>query len=384
MSFDFNLYSTPLLFGFVQGWIYALLFWNRAWRNGRLSDGLFGALLIAFSFEIWEYMLGFAGIEVLWTELDFFPRTFSLLIPALVWFYLRSQFNTQFVLEWRHWIHGLPYLAYLFYHLLVFSQGPGFVQWWKETVHFPYGVEHFQAVLILGLTLFYFYQAYLLYRQYQSWTPNQFSNLELWNFHWFRNFLVAYLLSGAVGWSMTLIDMWLNLDFWHDWWDELFNAGLIYYLSIAGYAQTQPRQLEFDPKPPQPENIEKPKAERLSENELQHWQNLLQKLMEQEKLYLDPELNLSDLARRLGTNASVLSNCINRAFGQNFNDLVNTYRVEAVKKLLADPSVAHLSLLGIGLEAGFNSKATFNRAFKKFTGLSPREFVVQMKEEGTD
>lgn len=173
MSFHFNLYSTPLLFGFLQGWIYALLFWNRAWRGGRLSDGIFGALLIAFTFEIWEYMLGFAGIEVLWKELDFFPRTFSLLIPALVWFYLKSQFNRHFELEWRHWVHGLPYFIYLFYHLLVFSGGPEFVNWWKEHFHFPYGVEHFEAILIVGLTLFYFYHAYQLYRQYQSWTPTQ-------------------------------------------------------------------------------------------------------------------------------------------------------------------------------------------------------------------
>lgn len=377
MSFQFNLYSTPLLFGFVQGWIYALLFWNRALRNRRLSDGIFGVLLMAFTFEIWEYMLGFAGIEVLWKELDFFPRTFSLLIPALVWLYLKSQFNTHFLLEWKHLIHGVPYLLYLLYHVFVFSQGPNFVQWWKENFHLPFGVEYLEALLIVSLTLFYFFRASRLYQQYQNWTPTQFSNLEQWNFHWFRNFLIAYILSGTIGWSVTLIDIWFNLDFWHDWWDELFNAGLIYYLSITGYAQTQPRQLEFDPKPLSSEQTDKPKVERLNEKELHHWQKLLRQVMEHEKLYLEPELNLNDLARRLGTNASVLSNCINRAFDQNFNDFVNAYRVEAVKKLLSDPKAAHLSLLGIGLESGFNSKATFNRAFKKLTGLSPREFVVK-------
>ncbi|MCU0348885.1 MAG: helix-turn-helix transcriptional regulator, partial [Saprospiraceae bacterium] len=97
--------------------------------------------------------------------------------------------------------------------------------------------------------------------------------------------------------------------------------------------------------------------------------------MTDERLYLEPELTLSDLARRLQTNASVLSAVVNRAFGKNFNDFVNEYRVEAVKRLLEDPKASHLSLLGIGLECGFNSKSTFNRAFRKVTGVAPSEWA---------
>jgi hypothetical protein len=81
MQFDFNLYSTPLLFGFAQAWIYALLFWLRGWRNERLSDWLLGCLLVVMGFEIWEYILGFGGIDLLWNKLEFFPRNFSLLLP---------------------------------------------------------------------------------------------------------------------------------------------------------------------------------------------------------------------------------------------------------------------------------------------------------------
>jgi AraC-like DNA-binding protein len=70
----------------------------------------------------------------------------------------------------------------------------------------------------------------------------------------------------------------------------------------------------------------------------------------------------------------VLSAAINQAYGKNFNDFVNTYRVEAVKKMLNDESVQHLSLLGIAYECGFNSKSTFNRAFKKATGVAPSAY----------
>lgn len=162
--------------------------------------------------------------------------------------------------------------------------------------------------------------------------------------------------------------------------DELFNAALIYYLCISGYAQTQPRRLHFQPAKAAEEATKQapilPKApkeqtEKITDEELAHWRSQIEKLMADEKPWLDPELSLPDLAQRLQTNASVLSAVVNRAFGKNFNDFVNEYRVEAVKKLLNDPSAGHLSLLGIGLDCGFNSKSTFNRAFRKATGVAP-------------
>lgn len=97
--------------------------------------------------------------------------------------------------------------------------------------------------------------------------------------------------------------------------------------------------------------------------------------MAEEKLYLNPDLSLPDLAKHLQTNASVLSAVINTAYGKNFNDFINTYRVEAVKTMLKSPEAQLYSLLGIGLECGFNSKSTFNRAFKKATGKSPGEYT---------
>ncbi|MCU0349124.1 MAG: AraC family transcriptional regulator [Saprospiraceae bacterium] len=312
MQFNFNLYSTPLLFGFVQAWIYAVLFWLRGWRNERLSDWLLGCLLVVMSFEIWEYMLGFAGVEILWKELEFFPRNFSLLLPPLVWFYLRSQFNADFKFQRKDLVHALPFLLYFVYHVVVFSMGSEFVERWKQNVHYNYGIENIQALLTVGVQILYFFWSYKLYQQYRTWSPSEFSNVEAVSFKWFRNFLVAFIASSVIGWGMTLIDISLDLDFWHDWWDELFNAGLIYYLCIAGYAQTQPRRLHFEPTAlaselPAEDVPILPKAEKLPDEDLQNWKAQIEHLMTDERLYLEPELTLSDLARRLQTNASVLS-----------------------------------------------------------------------------
>ncbi|MBI1225959.1 MAG: helix-turn-helix domain-containing protein [Bacteroidetes bacterium] len=384
MAFDFNQYSTPLLFAFVQAWIYAGLFWWRGWRNERLSDWLLGCLLVALAFEIWEYMLGFAGIEILWNELEFFPRNFGLLLPALAWFYLRSQFDYGFRFRRKDLWHATPFLLIAGYHLLVFAQGPDFVANWKETIHERYGIEFVELGLKFVLNVVYFVKAYRLYQRYRQWAPNEFSNVEEVSFRWFRNFLLAFMAAYIISWGMLLFDLWLDLDFWHDWWDELFNAALIYYLCIAGYAQTQPRKLHFSPaKTNAPPIAPTPKTDKLADEDLEKWRTSLEKIMTEERLYLEPDLTLSDLARRLDTNPSVLSAVVNRIFEKNFNDFVNEYRVEAVKRLLNDPAVSHLSLLGIGLECGFNSKSTFNRAFRKATGMAPGEWTNQAIDSKT-
>jgi AraC-like DNA-binding protein len=105
------------------------------------------------------------------------------------------------------------------------------------------------------------------------------------------------------------------------------------------------------------------------------FKNQLLDLMQSMSPYLDPELTLPDLAEKIGLPAPQVSQIINQQLGKNFNDFVNSYRVEAVKSMLAEGRQAQLSLLGIAYECGFNSKATFNRAFKKHTGFAPGEWM---------
>jgi YesN/AraC family two-component response regulator len=164
-----------------------------------------------------------------------------------------------------------------------------------------------------------------------------------------------------------------DLDFKQDWWDNLVRVALIYYVSITGYAQVQPNTgLVFKEEEHKVENIQK---EKFNEGELDTWKTKILKLMQDEKLYLQPELNLSDIANRLKTNISVLSGVVNNAFGKNFNDFVNEYRVKEFQERIQLPENKNITLLGIAFDCGFNSKATFNRSFKKFTGKAPKEFL---------
>ena len=90
-------------------------------------------------------------------------------------------------------------------------------------------------------------------------------------------------------------------------------------------------------------------------------------------LWSDPEITLATLSRQLGTNTSHLSRALNEGLGQNFNEFINRLRVEAVSRQLAEPTEAR-DLLDLAFAAGFSSKASFNRCFKLYTGLTPTEF----------
>ncbi len=102
--------------------------------------------------------------------------------------------------------------------------------------------------------------------------------------------------------------------------------------------------------------------------------NSLKILMIEKKPFTDSSLTLNKLAEMLGVTPHNLSEVINTKLQQNFFDFINQYRVDQVKKNLLEYSKEHYTLLGLAMEAGFNSKSSFNSIFKKNTGVTPTEF----------
>ncbi len=100
-------------------------------------------------------------------------------------------------------------------------------------------------------------------------------------------------------------------------------------------------------------------------------------LMQVEKPFKDPELNLETLADRMGVSGNTLSQVINSLEQRNFYDYINGFRVKEFQRIALLPENSKFTLLSLAFEAGFNSKTTFNRNFKKATGLSPGEFCRQ-------
>jgi AraC-like DNA-binding protein len=96
--------------------------------------------------------------------------------------------------------------------------------------------------------------------------------------------------------------------------------------------------------------------------------------MIEKKPFLDCNLSLTELAESLGIFNHYLTQVLNDELNQNFYDFINSYRIEEFKKLLLDKKYNRYTLYAIALEAGFNSKSTFNRIFKNFTGLTPSQY----------
>jgi AraC-like DNA-binding protein len=87
---------------------------------------------------------------------------------------------------------------------------------------------------------------------------------------------------------------------------------------------------------------------------------------------------LKQLAEKINCQPHHLSQVINQLFGKNFYDFINTFRVEEVKERIKDENYRHLTLLAIAFDCGFNSKATFNSVFKKFSGISPSVYKKEL------
>jgi AraC-like DNA-binding protein len=163
-------------------------------------------------------------------------------------------------------------------------------------------------------------------------------------------------------------------------------VGFPIFVYILGYWGTSQRLIysanlatsddETRPAQPSPEKL-KYSTTALSDKESEQKLEVIKAYMLEKKPYLQGELSIQDLSGMVNIPVNTLSQIINSKLNQNFFEFVNHYRVEEFKREVLNPANQHLSMLGIALECGFNSKASFNAVFKKLTGLTPTEYKKQ-------
>jgi AraC-like DNA-binding protein len=397
MLFNFNVYSSLLLVLFVHAIIYACMLAYRSRKQGRLSDGLLSAFLFLSGLYIVPWMTGFAG----WYDGDenpyrnilfYTPFVHGLFMGPLLYFYLRSLTNFEFRLQRAHLVHFLPGILYLLwcivvvvvdrlvlkrYFLMNGEEDPDFAGWY----------QWLQRLSIIS----YMIASVRYYRAYRQYTQQELSFAEQAALPWLRNFLVAFgviTILPLLKELLQLIPAIDRLDYVGSWYYFMAFALVVYYIAINGYhAQQAPlRKLHFEPDADSsapahataeftsgsaPLSVTAP-----SLPELDRWKMQVESVMRDRQSYTDPELTLPQLARQCQTNPSQLSRVINAGYGQNFNDFINEYRVNALLDKLRAGEHSTQTLLGLAFDCGFNSKATFNRAFKKKTGMSPKEWIA--------
>lgn len=385
MDFQVNLYAFVLLFAFLQGLFYVYQFCKRGLSEERVSDFWLAGLILALCITNLPSMLGFMGIYILGQDWWFFPQDTGLIIGPLVYFYLRTQTNVQFKFQPRDYWHFLPYLIYFFYHLLVFLSGKEGVGWWAQRVHDRLYIGRWERISENVSLLVYMVLSLRLYQRYRRWLPTERSDIETIRLGWYKHFLALVVFSVLAAIVLFLLGLFMPLSYQDDWILRAIVAFNICYISFNGYIQVQPHRLTFDHHlpgaDPEPSHLEtsSKKVEKPDPAEVQIWCNRLEAIMQGEKLYLNPELTLSDLSEKLQTHNSWVSYVINTGFQKNFNDFVNAYRVAEFQKKVNDPRLSHYTLLALAFECGFNSKSTFNRAVKKATGQLPSTFGTKMQ-----
>lgn len=401
MQFSFNLFSSLLLIFFIHGLVYALLLYRKGVLNETRSDKWLSLFLFLCILYICPWMTGFAG----WYDtqpyrdiLFYTPFQHLYFIGPVIYFYVQSLLNPSFRFGKNEWLQLVPGLLYLLYsvvmvttdklvlgdyYFLASGADPDFDTWYQLT--------GFVSMLVYFLLSFRYYQ---LYRKLMVQVISYADSVL---FRWVRNFLLAFLVMLAFRLLFFVLGEIFELAYKGFWWYFLFFGILFYYIAITGYANSIETKVPFrtsgagnrhtllllPPVSGQQEAITEdaevisvePVLKKQSDQQLSGWKEKILEQMKAHKAYEDPELSLATVARELKTNPAVISRTINQGFEQNFNDFVNQFRIDAVKEMLDNDEHKKQTLLGIAFDCGFNSKATFNRAFKKATGLSPKEWL---------
>lgn len=133
-----------------------------------------------------------------------------------------------------------------------------------------------------------------------------------------------------------------------------------------------------------PEKLDEKKLKIDSRRDIQHNEEVFNKidnLVRLEKLYLNEELTIADIANELKLHPRLISTSINLCYHQNFNRYINSYRVEYAKKLLSSNKSKVVNIEIIGNESGFKSNSSFYNSFKKKYGKTPLQFVKEKREQ---
>ena len=332
-----------------------------------LANGFFILNFLAFRYstEILPYTV----------NLFFIGGSFGFLFGPLLYLYTKAVTSKEFSFTKKDILHFVPFLLVFCLTLIRFQFQP-----YETKIELLntglYGKTSSIIYLALMHTtiLVYLLNAFFIVRNKNQNLKGYYSSLEKINYDWLKLVVSAFFImwivdiinwvTGSLGINsptsreyLTFISLFINFVF--------ANLLIIKNLHLP---ETEPAA-----------EIHKYEKSPLTLQTKTEILTRLERLMTQEKLFLNSSLNLGEVAHKLSVVPRYLSQVINELKAKNFYDYVNGYRIDEAKKLLSDPTHNSEKILSVLYDCGFNSKSVFNTVFKKNTGLTPSEFRRKYK-----
>ena len=375
---DFNIFSTPLLVLVLQGLVLVGMLLNKAQSKKEISSFILAILLLITCYHRTTYTIGFMGWYDSYrnTKINYYLIPLILGIGPLIYLYIQSVGVKVFRLGKKELFHFLPLFVFVLFRIILFVYDwfqPDFEQT-QNGVLMQWVIENLTpliAVVFVLHLLIYLIFSFQLYYKVRSRLAHQFSNTYQFELHWLRNFLFLFTFLFVYNILQMLTDRFIfELHWIQEWWFEFFSLLVVIYVGLKGYFTP----IEHLPLlEPAVITVVNPTQNNTINTDVDYQKQLepVKTLVANEALFLDSNLTLTKLSKKVKRPPSQLSMIINKGSGQNFNEFINSYRIALVKEKLVDKKYAHLSILAIALDCGFNSKATFNRVFKKLDGKAP-------------
>lgn len=330
-------------------------------RGNGAGNKLFGLFLLgkgltlAFNYILQNYFSELNS-SVPFLLIFYYPLLFF--YTPFLYLYAKSITEEKYKLNKGILLHLLPSAVVLIFSISVYSDDIIFRN--PLAVYIDY-IYYIQAITY---TIF----AIIVIVKFNSVLKEQFSSLEKLKLNWLVFLFSGFLFIWLVFLTESILYRILGSNLYYS--NLLLSFGLlllfIFSNSIAYRCLKHPQL--FDKK--FESNFNKPISLPKSVNN--ESARKLINLMETEKPYLNPELNLNQLAEKLEIHPRSLSLLIKHNFNKNFFDFINNYRIDEAKILLKSDN--KMTILQILMESGFNSKSVFNTCFKKYTGLTPSQF----------
>ena len=312
-----------------------------------------------------------------------------LLVGPLLLFYVRESMGTRTVMR-RKLFHFVPFFLFFVIALLMSVLGTSSPYYGSIL---RYSAEFSISVWVLIVLQYGFYWSATVHTIHKNirLVESEFSNVEGKTMSWLRVFLHAF---GILLVLFTVTVIFAVHSGHYSEVDTIVSFGLSCVIFVLGYEGLFQEQIFQSTSPLVNESfvpsvneesqsqqtatvrVNREQEEALSSRVLEHF--------EKEKPYLDENLTLTALAGQLGVSRNLLSATINNKFGTNFYSLVNQYRVDEAKRLIADPANKDFTILSLAFQAGFRSKSSFQGIFKKFTGMTPSEYQGRIQNPNTE